>query len=145
MFTNRTKVALFAIAVASSIVVVSGLVVSSAFADTEKVSNQNPLSSLSSYLSFPITVGGHKSSSPTSQSANDGDSNDNTSPAVLRKDQPGSPMPQSANPDDSTGVSSETSSVPAKDLKKLSKCESSAATDGDLTLEEVNACYSHVF
>jgi hypothetical protein len=33
----------------------------------------------------------------------------------------------------------------AKDLKKLSKCESSAAADGDLTLAEVKGCYSQVF
>jgi hypothetical protein len=118
MLTNRTKMALFAIAISSSIIVVSSLVVSSAFAATGKMSSQDPLSSLSSYLSFPITVGGHKSSSPTSEGA---------------------------NTDDSSAASAGTSSVNAKDLKKLSKCESSAATDGDLTISEVNGCYSHVF
>jgi hypothetical protein len=147
MFTNRTMAALFTIAIASSLIVVSdGIVVGSAFADTEKVTNQDPLSSLSSYLSFPITVTGHKSISPMSQDANGGgDSSDNAPPAVLHKDQPSSAISHSANPDDSSGASSDTSSVPAKDLKKLSKCESSAAADGDLTQVEVKDCYSQVF
>ena len=145
MLTNRTKMALFAIAISSSIIVISSLVVSSAFAATGKKSSQDPLSSLSSYLSFPITVGGHKSSSPTSEGANTDDSSDNAAPTVVRKDQSRSPMSQGANTDDSSAASAGTSSVNAKDLKKLSKCESSAATDGDLTISEVNGCYSHVF
>lgn len=144
MLTNRTKMALFAIAISSSIMVVSSLVVSSAFAATER-SSQDPLSSLSSYLSFPITVGGHKSSSPTSEGANTDDSSDNAAPTVMHKDQSRSPVSQGANTDDSSAASAGTSSVNAKDLKKLSKCESSAATDGDLTISEVNDCYSHVF
>src|SRR5919201_1287905 len=114
MLTNRTRVALFAIAIASSVMVASGGLISSAFADTKKVTNQNPLS----YLSFPITVGGQKSSFPMSQSANAGDS---------------------------SAATGDTSAISAKDLKSLSKCESGAASDGDLTQAEVTDCYRQVF
>jgi hypothetical protein len=138
MHTKKIMMALFAIVIASSLIVVSSFV-SSAFADTKKVTN--PLS----YLSFPITVGGHKSSSPVSQSANGGDSTDNTPPTVLREDKSNSPMSQSANAGDSSGVSGDTNSVSTKDLKSLSKCQSGAAADGDLTLAEVKGCYSQVF
>jgi hypothetical protein len=101
MFTNRTTAALFAIAIASSLIVVSGFV-GSAFAATKKVTNQNE----------------DKSSSPKSQSANAGDSG---------------------------GATGDTSGISAKDLKSLSKCQSGAAADGDLTLSEVTDCYSQVF
>jgi hypothetical protein len=115
MFTDRTiMVALFTIAIASSLIGVSGFV-SSAFADTKKVTNQDPLST---YLSFPIHVGGQKPSSPTSQSA---------------------------NPDHSGSTTTDTNSVHKKDLKNLSNCESSAAADGKLTTTEVTDCYNQVF
>ena len=138
MLTNRTRVALFAIAIASSVIVASGGLVSSAFADTKKVTNQNPLS----YLSFPITVGGQKSSFPMSQSANGGDSGNNTPTPVLRDN---SPKSQSANAGGSSAATGDTSAISAKDLKSLSKCESGAASDGDLTQAEVTDCYRQVF
>ena len=115
MLTNRTIIAaVFTIAIASSLIVV-GSFVRSAFADTKKVTNQDPLST---YLSFPIHVGGQKPSSPTSQSPNGGDSGSTTT---------------------------DTNSVHKKDLKNLSNCESSAAADGKLTTTEVTDCYHQVF
>ena len=142
MLTNRTiMAAVFTIAIASSLIVVSSFV-SSAFADTKKVTNQDPLST---YLSFPIHVGGQKPSSPTSQGANSGDSSNNAPPAVLRKDQSGSPTSQGANPDHSSSTTTDTNSVHKKDLKNLSNCESSAAADGKLTTTEVTDCYHRVF
>jgi hypothetical protein len=142
MLTNRTIIAaVFTIAVALSLIVV-GSFVRSAFADTKKVTNQDPLST---YLSFPIHVGGQKPSSPTSQSANDGDSSDNAPPAVLHKDQSSSPTSQSANDGDSGSTTTDTNSVHKKDLKNLSNCESSAAADGKLTTTEVTDCYHRVF
>jgi hypothetical protein len=64
-------------------------------------------------------------------------------PAVLRDD---SPKSQSANAnDDSSGSTGDTSGISAKDLKSLSKCQSSAAEDGDLTQAEVTDCYRQVF
>jgi hypothetical protein len=114
MFTDRTiMVALFTIAIASSLIGVSGFV-SSAFADTEKATNQDPLSS---YLSFPIHVGGQK---------------------------PNSPMSNTTSPDHSDSTTTNNNSVHKKDLKNLSNCESSAAADGDLTAAEVTDCYQQV-
>ena len=113
MFTNRTKVALFAIVIASSVIVVSGGLVGSAFAVTEKVTNQN------AYSMVPIIS--------------------------LGQDKSSFPMSQSANPDDSEWTTADTNAIPAKDLKSLSKCESSAAADGDLILAEVIDCYHQVF
>ena len=49
---------------------------------------------------------------------------------------------QSDNNDGSNGSTWDTSRVPAKDLKSLSKCESGAAADGDLTLPELKHCYT---
>ena len=142
MLANRTIIAaVFTIAIASSLIVV-GSFVRSAFADTKKVTNQDPLST---YLSFPIHVGGQKPGSPTSQGANSGDSSNNAPPAVLRKDQSGSPTSQGANPDHSGSTTTDTNSVHKKDLKNLSNCESSAAADGKLTTTEVTDCYHHVF
>jgi hypothetical protein len=62
-------------------------------------------------------------------------------PAVLRDDSPKS----SANAGDSSDTTGHTSGISAKDLKSLSKCESGAAADGDLTQAEVTDCYSKVF
>ena len=42
------------------------------------------------------------------------------------------------DPDDTGGVSK-------KALKTLSKCQSASATDGDVTLADVNDCYSQAF
>src|SRR5919108_3409350 len=132
MFINRTTAALFAITIASSVIVVSGGLVGSAFAITEKVTT---------YSMVPIiSLGQDKSSFPMSQSANDvggDDSSDNTYQILLPEDKSRFPMSQSANPDDSEWTTADTNAIPAKDLKSLSKCESSAAADGDLILAEV--------
>jgi hypothetical protein len=113
MLTNRTiMVALFAIAVATSLVVVSGGFVGSAFA-AKKASDTSSM-----------------------------DEDKSSLPAVLGDD---SPKSKSINADDSSGSTGDTSSISAKDLKSLSKCQSGAAEDGDLTQAEVTDCYRQVF
>ena len=52
---------------------------------------------------------------------------------------------QTADAGDSSGSTGDTSGVSAKDLKGLSKCESNAAADGDLTSAEAADCYHQVF
>ncbi|MFL6423487.1 MAG: hypothetical protein ACJ71R_07830 [Nitrososphaeraceae archaeon] len=111
MFTKRTMAALFTIAIASSLIVVSGGFVGSAFA---------------------------KKASGTSST----DEDKSSLPAVLRDD---SPKSKSTNADDSSGSTGDISGSSAKDLKSLSKCQSGAAEDGDLTQAEVTDCYSQVF
>jgi hypothetical protein len=111
MFTNRTMPALFTIAIASSLIVVSGGFVGSALA---------------------------KKGSDTSST----DEDKSSLPTVLGDD---SPKSKSTNADDSSGPTGDTSGISAKDLKSLSKCQSGAAADGDLTQAEVTDCYSQVF
>ncbi|MFL6432389.1 MAG: hypothetical protein ACJ71O_01485 [Nitrososphaeraceae archaeon] len=111
MFTKRTMAALFTIAIASSLIVVSGGFVGSAFA---------------------------KKASSTSST----DEDKSSLPAVLRDD---SPKSKSTNADDSSGSTGDISGISVKDLKSLSKCQSGAAEDGDLTQAEVTDCYSQVF
>jgi hypothetical protein len=111
MFTKRTMAALFTIAIASSLIVVSGGFVGSAFA---------------------------KKASGTSST----DEDKSSLPAVLRDD---SSKSRSTNADDSSGSTGDISGSSAKDLKSLSKCQSGAAEDGDLTQAEVTDCYSQVF
>ena len=111
MFTKRTMAVLFTIAIASSLIVVSGGFVGSAFA---------------------------KKASATSST----DEDKSSLPAVLRDD---SPKSKSTNADDSSGSTGDISGISAKDLKSLSKCQSGAAADGDLTQAEVTDCYSQVF
>jgi hypothetical protein len=111
MFTKRTMAALFTIAIASSLIVVSGGFVGSAFA---------------------------KKASGTSST----DEDKSSLPAVLRDD---SPKSKSTNADDSSGSTGDISGISAEDLKSLSKCQSGAAEDGDLTQAEVTDCYSQVF
>jgi hypothetical protein len=109
MLTNKTMAALFAIAIASSLIVVCG-VVGSAFAFTK--------------------------------------SNDVTTSRTINfdwKDKSDSPKSDSTNAGDSSGATGESSGVSAKDLKSLSKCESGATADGDLTEAEVTSCYRQVF
>jgi hypothetical protein len=111
MFSKRITAALFAIAIASSLIVVSGDLLGSAFAakkgrDSAEITN-----------TIVDPNGTDKSSSPKSQSTNAGES----SPTA--------------------GASS---NISGKDLKSLSKCQSDAAKDGDLTLTEVNDCYGQV-
>ena len=52
---------------------------------------------------------------------------------------------QSDNNGGSNGSTGDSSTVPAKDLKSLSKCQSGAAADGDLTLPELKHCYTQAF
>jgi len=52
---------------------------------------------------------------------------------------------QNAGAGDSTGSTGDTSGVSAKDLKSLSKCESDAAADGDLSSADAADCYRQVF
>jgi hypothetical protein len=122
MFTNRTTMAaLFTIAIATSLIVVSGGLVGSAFA-AKKVKTQDD-----AYGTVPAVSLGKEKSSP---------------PAVLRDD---SPKSKSTNADDLSGSTGDTSGISAKDLKSLSKCQSGAAEDGDLTQAEVTDCYRQVF
>ena len=125
MFTNRTiMAALFTIAIATSLVVVSGGFVGSAFA-AKKVKTQDD----DAYGTVPAVALGKDKSSP---------------PAVLREDD--SPKSKSTNDaGDSSRSTGDTSGISAKDLKSLSKCQSDAAADGDLTQAEVRDCYRQVF
>ena len=113
MFTNRTiMAALFTIAIATSLIVVSGGgFVGSAFA---------------------------KKATDTSST----DEDKSSLPAVLGDN---SPKSKSTNADDSSGSTGDTNGISAKDLKSLSKCQSGAAEDGDLTQAEVTDCYHQVF
>ena len=122
MFTKRTTAALFIIAIASSLIFVSAGFVGSAFA-AKKVKQADE------YGTAP-------------QVASDKGQDKSPLPAVLRND---SPKSHSANAGDSGGSTQDANGISAKDLKTLSKCQSSAAADGDLTLAEVKDCYSQVF
>lgn len=67
-------------------------------------------------------------------------------PAVLRPESKSDPQKTpSAYAGDSSESTGDTSGVSAKALKGLSKCQSHAAADGDLTLPEVKDCYSQEF
>jgi hypothetical protein len=111
MFTMRTTAALFTIAIASSLLVVSGGgFVGSTLAAAKKVTNENEDNAFK-------TLSNDKSTSQF----------------------------QTADAGDSTGSTGDTSGVSAKDLKGLSKCESNAAADGDLTQTEVTDCYHQSF
>ena len=56
-----------------------------------------------------------------------------------------SPKSQSIKTGDSSSNTGSANSISGKHLKSLSKCQSDAAKDGDLTLTEVKNCYSQVF
>jgi hypothetical protein len=118
MFTNRIMVALFAIALASSLILASGLI-GSAFAAKKNKGNDNPPTN-----TIINSDGTDKSSSPQSQSVNGGGS---------------------GGGDDSSASTGNSNGISAKDLKSLSKCEAGAAQDGDLMQTEVADCYSQVF
>jgi hypothetical protein len=125
MFSNRTKAALFAIAIASSLMVVSagGSLVGSVFAKKTKQDESG--------------------TDPTVSSLGKGTS---SLPAVLRPDSKSDPQKTpSADAGDSSGTTADTNGISPKDLKGLSKCESDAAADGDLTQAEVMDCYHQVF
>jgi hypothetical protein len=126
--------ALFTIAIASSLIAVSGFV-GSAYAATKekkvKADNENE------YGTVP-TVSLDK--------GNKGNNNsDNQLPAVLRSDNSGKEKSKATNANGPNAATGDTSSISSKDLKSLSKCQSGAAADGDLTLAEVKDCYSQVF
>ena len=125
MFSNRTMAALFTIAIATSLVVVSGggIVVVSAFAKKAKQDESGTVPTVSS-------LGKDTSSLP----------------AVLRPDSRSDPQKTpSADAGDLSGTTGDTNGVSAKDLKSLSKCQTVAAEDGDLTQTEVTDCYHQVF
>ena len=61
------------------------------------------------------------------------------------KDNVSGPRPQVDDLGDSGSTPQDSSGISSSDLKKLSKCQSGAAEDGDLTLADVNDCYSQVF
>ena len=117
MLSKTTKAAFFAIAIASSLLVVtSSSLVGTVFA---------------------------KKAKSTDTAAEDGAS----LPAVLRPDgKSDAQNTRSADVgDSSSGPTGDTSGASTKDLKKLSNCESDAAADGDLTQTEVMDCYHQSF
>ena len=122
MFSNRTIIAaVFTIAIATSLIVVSGGLVASAVAKKEK-EKQNGSDMVST-----VSSSSKDSSSP---------------PAALGDD---STKSGSANADDSSGSTGDTSDIPGTNLRSLSKCQSSAAEDGDLTQAEGAKCLRQVF
>jgi hypothetical protein len=135
MFTNRTiMVALFTIAIATSLIAVSGFAGSAYAAPKKKIVKEN---SENEYGTVPTVSLGKD---------NQGNDNSDKLPAVLRSDdKPDDQKSKSTNADGPSAAAGDTTSISAKDLKSLSKCQSGAAADGDLTLAEVKDCYSQVF
>jgi hypothetical protein len=127
MFHNKTiMAALFTIAIASSLIAVSGFVGFAYAAKKEANSGTVPTLSISK----------------------EDKKKDNQSdlPAVLRPESKSDPQKTpSAYADDSSVSAGDTNGVSAKALKGLSKCQSHSAADGDLTLAEVKDCYSKEF
>jgi hypothetical protein len=64
---------------------------------------------------------------------------------TLSNDKTNSQLQSTDGSGDSNGSTGDTTGVSAKDLKSLSKCQSDAAADGDLTSSEVADCYGQVF
>ncbi|MFL6322011.1 MAG: hypothetical protein ACJ72Q_16255 [Nitrososphaeraceae archaeon] len=120
MLSKRTTAALFAILIASSLIVLSGGLVGLALA--KKVKKQDD-----AYGTVPAALSLGKS----------------LAPAVLRNDSPRSHSATADNPSENTGDIS--LDISAKEfLKSLSKCESRAAADGDLTQAEVTDCFHQI-
>jgi hypothetical protein len=134
MFTKRTTAALFALAIASSLIVAGGLMGSAFAAKKSSKSDNNTYRTLSD--------GEDKASGPMPHVRDVGNSgssaNDNSGSSA--NDNSGS----SAN-DNSGSSAKDSSGVSPGDLKKLSKCESGAAEDGELTVADVHDCYNQVF
>ena len=125
MFISRTKfMALFTITITSSLITI-GALTSSAFADTQKSTSQ-------SYLLLPITAGEKRENS-----GNDSSDDDSPPPAILRKG-------ESHNAEDSDCTTADNNTIPEKYMNGLPSCESSAATDGHLTLVEIMDCFYRV-
>ena len=132
VFINKTIMAtLFTIVIALSMIGVTSFV-NFAYANTEKVTNQDPLSS---YPSFPITAAA-ESTTDDNHSSDDG-----PPPAVLHRDKSSSATSHNTNSQDSYSPTVKTHSTPEKDLKNFSKCRSNAASDGDVTPAEVMSCF----
>jgi hypothetical protein len=108
MFTKRITATLFAIAIASSLIVASCLVGSAFAAKKERSIASDPKSTTIN------SDGEDKSSTGKSKDANTGDSN---------------------------GATGDSNDFSGKELKKLSKCQSAAAANGQLTLAELSKCY----
>ena len=126
MFNSKTiMAALFTIAIASSLVAVSGFV-GFAYAAKKEANNSGTV--------------------PTVSLSKEDKKKDNQSdlPAVLRPESKSDPQ-KTPSAGDSSGSTGDSSGVSAKALKGLSKCQSHAAADGDLTLAEVKDCYSQTF
>jgi hypothetical protein len=70
-----------------------------------------------------------------------------TAPQVsLAKDKPSSTKPQNTNAHRTQSLAlGNPDAVSEKQIKSLSKCENTAAVDGDLTPADVKACYNRVF
>jgi len=112
MDINRTT-SLFLIALASMLVLATGVNGSALAADKDK----------STKLMDPTNTRTDDSTGPKSSSQEP------------HQDNSGSP----------SAGSEKTDMITQKSLKNLSKCQSGAAEDGDLTLPEVKGCYSQVF
>ena len=121
-------VTLFTIVIALSMIGIISLV-NFAFANTKKLTNQDPLSS---YPSFPITAGG-ESATDDNHSSDDG-----PPPAVSHDD-------KAYNVEDLDWTTADNNTIPEKYMNGLSNCESSAAADGHLTLVEIMDCFYKVF
>ncbi len=106
MFANRTKAALLAIVLASSLIVATGHFGFAFAAKKETVKKQNM---------DTISDGEDKSSSP---------------------------KPDLAVGAGYSGAQQDGSDMREQVLKMLSRCESNAAEDGDLTLAEVKDCFT---
>jgi hypothetical protein len=113
MYINRTTSSLFAIALASWLIVATGVIGSAFAADKDKSS---------------------KFIDPTNTIA-DGGSEEKSSSQKSKDSKTGDPSSSLGD----NGI------IFPKSLKNLSKCQSGAAEDGDLTLPEVKDCYSQVF
>ena len=111
MFTNRTTAALFAIAIASSLIVAS------------------------SFVGFAFAAKKEGSATYPKNTITNSDGEDKSSPRKSAASSAG----------DISGATADTNGLSTKELKKLSKCQSGSAADGDLTLAEVKDCYSQVF
>ena|SRR6187200_1291176 len=111
MFTKRTTAALFAIAIASSLIVAS------------------------SFVGFAFAAKKEGSATYPKNTITNSDGEDKSSPRKSAASGAG----------DISGATADTNGLSTKELKKLSKCQSGSAADGDLTLAEVKDCYSQAF
>ena len=142
MLTKKAiTVALFAVVIASSLVVVSGLAGSTLAAAKKR-------NEVTNTMVLPTTAAGKNQNAygtvPTVAFGKD--QSKSTLPAVLRSDKSGSSAkPVSADSGSSSGPAAHTTSMSSKELKVLYRCESNAASNGGLTLTEVKDCYTKAF